>query len=112
MKSMIPNDYGKIILVENCLKIDINEFVREYRFQMKRAAISTFLEPYGLKLDLTVTTTGYGGKRIWFKCPMCARRIGMLYQHPISQLFGCRECLSLKYRKRRFKGMVENETLR
>jgi hypothetical protein len=33
--------------------------------------------------------------------------VGILYVHPITHAVGCRTCLGLEYRKRRFKGMAE-----
>jgi hypothetical protein len=45
---------------------------------------------------------------LWFKCPLCGSRVGVLFRHPAANTVGCRRCLKLEYRKRRYKGMVEN----
>ena len=37
-----------------------------------------------------------GGKRPWFVCPTCPRRVGVLY-HADDQPFRCRICLKLSY---------------
>jgi hypothetical protein len=60
----------------------------------------------GIKVELTTSKTYVGGVRYWFKC-LCGRRVGVLFVHPISNILGCRECLGLEYRKRRYKGMEE-----
>lgn len=37
-----------------------------------------------------------GGKRLWFGCPTCARRVGVLY-HQNGLPFRCRICCGLAY---------------
>ena len=41
------------------------------------------------------TSCHFGGYRLWFKCPCCHRRIGVLYG--VKQLFLCRHCYQLPY---------------
>lgn len=48
------------------------------------------------KLTLHNTPCGYGGRRQWFKCPCCARRMAMLYMR--SGRFACRHCQRVSYR--------------
>jgi hypothetical protein len=48
---------------------------------------------YKYKIALDYTKNKYG-KRPWFKCPICHRRSGVLYQHGY---FACRKCLDLNY---------------
>jgi hypothetical protein len=107
-KTMKPNDFGKIFLVEECQKIEINSFLRDAKLKLKQILINSELDSKGLSILLISTRTGFGGERYWFKCPLCERRSGTLFMHPVSQNLGCRGCLGLEYRKRRFKGMVEN----
>ena len=45
---------------------------------------------------LTYSNGPRGGKRPWFVCPTCARRVGMLY-HANSLPFRCRICCKLAY---------------
>ena len=86
--------------------------MREYLACAKRqieetllvAEVSIFTTPIGFK----TSHTAFGGTRHWFACPLCGRRAGVLFVHPITNAIGCRLCLGLDYRKRRFKGMVEN----
>ena len=47
---------------------------------------------------LTHTTPGYGGRRAWFRCPLCARRCAILY---IAGRLACTVCLGLAYRSER-----------
>jgi hypothetical protein len=64
------------------------------------------IEAAGTPLSFTTSQSTYG-LRYWLKCPSCAKRAGNLYVHPITAIVGCRTCLGLEYRKRRFKGMAE-----
>ena len=41
------------------------------------------------------TPCHFGGHRLWFKCPRCSRRIGILYG--VQKLFLCRHCYQLPY---------------
>lgn len=43
---------------------------------------------------LTETACNYGGGRMWFVCPYCARRCALVY---IGRQVACRKCLKLKY---------------
>ena len=106
MKSLSPNDLGTF-LVEGCPKIKISDFVRKYRTQLKEAVIASDLELQGIKVELTTSRTCYNGIRLWFKCPTCKGRVGVIFKHPMSEIVGCRKCLKLEYKKRRYKGMIE-----
>jgi hypothetical protein len=105
---MKPNDFGKKYLTEQCQKIKITDFVRESTSQLKETLINASLEAEGYDLLLNRSKTGFGGTRFWFSCPICNRRVGVLYKHPLSQILGCRRCLRLDYRKHRYHKMVEN----
>lgn len=107
---MKPNDFGKKYLTEQCQKIKITDFVRESTSQLKETLINASLEAEGYDLLLNRSKTGFGGTRFWFSCPICNKRAGVLYKHPVSQILGCRRCLRLDYRKHRYKGMVEGGT--
>lgn len=47
-------------------------------------------------IRLTHTSTGFGGKRVWFLCPHCNRRCGVLYSIPANG-FICRICSNGRY---------------
>jgi len=70
--------------------------------------IKSSIEAGGHDILLSSSITGFGGTRYWFSCPICNRRSGVLYKHPVSQILGCRRCLNLDYRKHRYGKMVEN----
>ncbi len=109
MKTMPPNDLGKILLEDECDKIVINEFVKKAEKQLKKELLLSEVEMNGLEIKLAKTDTGYGGERFWWICPGCNKRRGILYRHPVSQIIACRSCLGLKYRSNSRKGMIENK---
>lgn len=53
-------------------------------------------DSYGIELDWT--DCALGGKRIWFRCPLCRNRVAILYW---GQGFGCRKCFKLAYASER-----------
>lgn len=111
MKTLNPNDLGKTFLVEECSKIKIEDFLRRYRGKLKEHILSSELEAQGWSIELATSKTHYNGVRLWFKCPLCNTRVGVLFRHPLNNAIGCRKCLRLEYRKRRYKGMIEGKTL-
>lgn len=111
MKMLNPNDLGKKCLVEECQKIRIEDFLRIYRKKLKELVLASELEISGLKIELTTSKTRYNGIRFWFKCPLCERRVGVLFKHPLTSVIGCRKCLKLDYRKRRYRSMIEGKNL-
>jgi hypothetical protein len=46
---------------------------------------------------LTRTPCNFGGVRLWFVCPRCARRCAVIYGLARDGRFGCRQCLRLGY---------------
>ena len=55
---------------------------------------------------------GRGGRRRWFCCPACGRRMFKLYRPPGSKIFACRKCHDLTYRcvqehDKRLDGLVK-----
>jgi hypothetical protein len=107
---MTPNDLGKIFLVEDSQKIEVNSFLRKLKLNLKETILKSELSARGIKIELTTSKTGFGGIRYWFKCPLCDRRAGTLFTHAVSQNLGCRACLGLQYRKIRYKGMIDELT--
>lgn len=109
---MNPNDLGDSssinTVAENLTKININDLVRQSNSKLKQNLIRSELEIGGLSIELGASKTGFGGERLWFLCPRCKRRVGVIYRR-IGGLIGCRQCLCLRYMKQRFKGMVETD---
>lgn len=93
-------------LVESCQRIDVYQLIESYQAALKKELINSQFEVEGLLVVFTESKTGNGGTRLWFKCPSCSRRVGILYKNPSSSV-GCRICLNLDYRSHRFKGLIE-----
>lgn len=104
---MTHNNFGKKFLTDQCQKIKISDLMRSAKRQAREQVLGGELETEGGRLGLSETKTGNGGLRYWFICPQCAKKVGILYKHPISQILGCRRCLNLDYRSHRYRGMVE-----
>ena len=54
-------------------------------------------QDYPVRLARTPCT--YGGERVWFLCPCCARRVAILYLG--NPMFACRQCSRLAYASQR-----------
>lgn len=102
-----PYNLGKNNLVEHSQKIKIDDIVRQINKEVKHQILQSQIEVLGFKLNLLTSKTRFNGKRYWFSCPICSKRVGIIYKHPISSQIGCRNCLKMRYRKQRFKGMLE-----
>ena len=108
---MSPNDFSKKLLTEQCQKIKISDFVKSSKEQLKEVLLRSSLEAEGYNVLLSRSKTGFGGSRFWFSCPLCNKRIGVLYKHPVSQILACRTCLGLDYRKHRDGKLTESSSL-
>src|SRR3989344_7037969 len=111
MKTMSPNDLGKKFIVEECQKLKIGDCLKNFKLSFKETVLKSELDVFKQSVELTTTKTGFNGIRFWFKCPLCLKWIGVLFVHPLDGRIGCRECLNLEYRKRRYKGMAECDLL-
>ena len=100
-------DLGRSQLVEHTQRIDINALVRQAQKEVKMRLLEARIEALGIEVGLTTSKTRFNGERVWFACPQCMRRSGTLFKSPISNIIGCRYCLKLKYKRQRYKGMIE-----
>lgn len=50
---------------------------------------------YSVELDYT--PCNYGGRRIWLRCPVCYKRIALIYMDERDGYFKCRACANLNY---------------
>jgi len=98
-----PYDLGKI--VEGVQSVKIDDLVRKAKEEFKLQFIKSSLNLSGIDIQLTTSKTRFGGNRIWFLCPICQKKVGVIYKNP--PFLGCRICLNLRYRKQRYKGMTE-----
>jgi len=108
MKSLKLNDLGKKFIVEECQKISIKFYIDNAKRKIMDALIKSELQYKDIDIQISTSNTYGGGIRYWFLCPLCKRRAGVIFTHPITNIFGCRTCLNLKYKKIRFKGMIES----
>jgi len=107
---MKPNDLGEFSSVaENLVKLSIGDLVRRANRELRLKLIESQTELAGVRVSFATSKTGFGGERLWFSCPICSRRVGIMYQD--RGTVACRHCLNIKYRKSRFKGMIENLSL-
>jgi hypothetical protein len=106
-ESLPPNDFGTSIVSENCQQIAVHDILRQYQEQWKQQLAQTELRVMDQPVHFVTSKLQHGGTRLWFACPLCGRRCGTLFQHPISADIGCRVCLGVRYRKSRYKGMIE-----
>jgi hypothetical protein len=108
VKSLTPNDLGKTFLVEDCERVAISDFFKLYKEKLKIMLMHMELDMLGIvNVRITSSKIKSGGTRYWFVCPFCSKRAGVLFRHPIENRVGCRKCLKLEYRKRRYRGMIE-----
>jgi hypothetical protein len=98
-----PHDLGKI--AEGVQKVKIDDLIKRAKREFKLKLIKSSWDLNGIEIRLTTSKTRFGGERIWFVCPQCQKRKGVIYLD--SGLLGCRVCLNLTYRKQRYKGMIE-----
>jgi hypothetical protein len=111
MKTIIPNDLGEKHLTEQCQKISIFELVRNFKRQIKESMSNSMIESLGIEINVIKTKPNFGGERMWLQCPLCGNKKALIYLHPFNGQVGCRQCLNLEYRKRRYKGMLENSSV-
>jgi hypothetical protein len=87
-------------------KVSVDQLVRTATKDLKKRIVESQIDALGANLSLTTSKTRFDGERIWFQCPLCKKRAGVLYGK--EETFGCRKCLSLVYKGQRFKGMIES----
>lgn len=109
MKSLNPNSLGRKFIVEQCQRVPLKTFLDTAKNKLKRTLIQADISMAGIPVNLTTSKINNGGIRYWFACPLCNRRSGVLYVHPVTNRLGCRKCLNLRYKKSQYKGMVENQ---
>jgi hypothetical protein len=108
MKSLTLKNSGEIRLVDQCPKIKIDQVIGRIKKKFQESILDNQVEIGGLPFKLSSTNLHHGGKRIWFLCSICNRRTGIIYNLPAQNLAGCRKCLGIEYRSRRYRGMIEN----
>lgn len=102
MKTLKINYLGKKYL-EQCPKITIKQFYREIEESLREELLHIKLEG----IEIVKTKANYGWYRKWFACPECRKKVFTLYT--VTNKFVCRTCSWLKYKKQKFKGMLEEK---
>jgi hypothetical protein len=106
-KSLAPVNFGDSILTDQCAALTIQNISMEAVENTRQTLLRHGITVNGQTVSLTSSPGQFGGQRLWLSCPACQRRCGKLYQHPQSHNIACRVCLGIKYRKSRYKGMIE-----
>jgi len=73
-----------------------NHAVLLYRY--RRNGIGDW-EDVQQQINITWTDCNYGGQRRWFICPVCSRRVAVVYGP--GKYFACRQCYNLSYESQR-----------
>ena len=81
------------------LRVEADRVVLNYRNQNRHHNGGEW-EPMNYAVLLDWTSCGFGGRRVWWRCPAvgCGRRVAVLYG---GRLFVCRQCNRLAYRSQR-----------
>lgn len=96
-------------MTDECVGISIHTVIQQVLDNTRQTLLKQGIAINDQTVSLTSSPGQFGGQRLWLSCPDCQRRCGKLYQHPVSQEIACRLCLALKYRKSRYKGMIETD---
>ncbi len=107
---MTGNDYGSFPVNSEVTSFSVDDVIRSLRSQFEKGLTEHPVYIGDAQINLAVTSTGQGGYRYWFVCPICRARVAKLYaQEPF---IACRHCHGLKYRTSRYKGMVEEQVFK
>lgn len=80
-------------VTENYQKIRIDDYVRQARISLKKAIVEAQMDINGYRLNTCLSNTRFGGFRLWFECPVCNKRKGVLYLDYQNLILKCRMCL-------------------
>ena len=104
----IPDYFGSFVTVEDCQRFPIRGLIKSFKTKSAEAILEAKVMIKGTQVHLTATPMNFGGTRFWFLCPGCQCRLSVLLAHPLTRKIGCRRCLGVEYRAKRYKGMVES----
>ena len=81
------------------LQVEIDSVTLIYRNHRHHATGNEW-ETMHYKVSLDWTHCGFGGQRVWWRCPAvgCGRRVAVLHG---GRVFACRQCNDLAYRSQR-----------
>ena len=78
------------------IRVRIGDDVATLTFQWRRPYDGQDWQNVNQSVCITWTRCNYGGRRPWFRCANCTRRVAVLYLSG-SPLFACRRCYGLAY---------------
>lgn len=87
-----PYDSAKL---QTKQRIEINDFIRIAKKQLKISLVQAQIEALGQRIELTTSNTRFQGQRLWFVCPSCTRKVGILYRGKTDEDLICRICVNL-----------------
>jgi hypothetical protein len=102
-KTLMPNNLDSFLSVEMVQKVRIDDLVSQAKKGLKQAILQACLNSFNQEIELTTSQTRFGGKRLWFRCPECIKRVGVLYRQDEVSSMKCRMCLGLKYLKQKVR---------
>lgn len=102
MKSLKTNYLGKNYL-EQCNKITIKEILNKVKIKVEEEVLNMELS----WIEIIHSKANFWWYRSWFKCPYCKKQSFTLYE--INWEFKCRKCSWLRYKKQRYKWMIEEK---
>lgn len=104
MKTLKTNYLGSFTL-ESCRNITIKELFDKIKKRLRNEILNIELD----WIELIKTKANLWWDRYWFKCPVCSNKSFKLYKSPTTNNLCCRKCSWLKYKKQRYKWMLEEK---
>ena len=113
--------FGKKDMVEDCEVLRVKTIYKEIKDGLKKLSsgetpadlakkiaelmslkitVGEGKDAFSYNISYTTTPCHYGGSRLWFICPSCGNRAGVLYQPSYSKYYLCRDCQQLTYESR------------
>ncbi len=99
----MPNDLDRFLSLDMLQKINIDDLVRQAKQGLKQVILQACLDNLMQEVQLTTSETRFGGKRFWFVCPKCKKRVGTLYKQSEAPFIKCRKCLGLSYLRQKVR---------
>lgn len=101
-----PYDLDSFIPLENLQKVKIDQLVKAVNNDLKKALLQAKIRLLSSDVELVTSKARFSGVRYWFSCPLCKKRVGILYTLPDEKegVVSCRMCTNKLY----YKQMMRN----
>ena len=93
--SLNPYDFERKLKLESYQQVNIRDYLRIARNGLKKAIVEAQMAINGYVIELCESKTKFGGKRLWFVCPLCRRRCGVISMDLSQEKIMCRKCYNL-----------------